>query len=451
MRKLLLITACAGLAIAQQTVNPYASAADVAAGEKLYRGRCGHCHGQSGEGGRGAVLNSGQFRRGGSDRELYQVIRFGIPNTEMPGAFSLPDVEVWRMVAYVKQLGRQGAQEPVFGDAAAGAAVYRKSACAQCHTIGGEGGFLGPDLTEIGAKRAVRHLRESLVNPSADIPLDYRSVAVLTKSGGTVSGIHLNEDEYSVHLRDINGNLRSFLKSEIKEVKLPRESLMPSYASMPKPDLENLVAYLAGLRAADESVVWRFDRLDNIGGHQTTILGHPKIIDTPLGKAVEFGGVEDALFIDNHPLAGATAFTIEAIFRPDGGEREQRWLHLSEVDPKTGADTDNRMLFEIRVAGDQWYLDSYNQSGTESKALMNRTALHKLGVWHHVATVYDGKELRNYVDGALEGAAPVRLTPHGPGRTSVGVRINRVYYFKGAVHAARFTRRALAPSEFLSR
>src|SRR5206468_12438839 len=66
-----------------------------------------------------------------------------------------------------------------------------------------------------------------------------------------------------------------------------------------------------------------------------------------------------------------STFTWEAVFRPDGGQTEQRWFHLSEQDP-TGADTANRMLFELRVAGDQWCLDSYHQSGTESKALLNR-------------------------------------------------------------------------------
>jgi Concanavalin A-like lectin/glucanases superfamily len=198
-----------------------------------------------------------------------------------------------------------------------------------------------------------------------------------------------------------------------------------------------------------ESVMWTFDRLENIGGHKTTVLGQPKVIDSPAGKAVEFDGVDDALFIDNHPLAGAKTFTWEAIFRPDGGQREQRWFHLSEKDPQTGADIDNRMLFEIRVVDNQWYLDSFIQSGTESKALMNRQALHPLGKWYHVASVYDGQEFRNYVDGVQEGSAQIRLAPHGPGHTSVGVRINKVFYFKGAVRLARFTRRALSPSEFL--
>jgi hypothetical protein len=207
----------------------------------------------------------------------------------------------------------------------------------------------------------------------------------------------------------------------------------------------------AGLRRGPQGdmTVWTFDRLKNIGGHKTTVLGQPKVIDSPVGKAVEFDGIDDALFIDNHPLAGAATFTWEAIFRPDGGEREQRWFHLAEQDPATGADTDDRMLFEIRVADKSWFLDSHIQSGAASKTLMNRTSLHPLGAWYHVASVYDGKEFRNYVDGVREGAGEVELAPHGPGHTSVGVRINKVFYFKGAVHLARFTRRALSTAEFL--
>ena len=376
----------------------------------------------------------------------------------MPGAGNLTDMEVWRMVGYVQQLGRRGASEPITGDAAAGAAVYANAACAQCHSIDGRGGYLGPDLSDIGARRAVRHLRQSIADPNADIPLDYRPVTVVDAKGTSTSGIHLNEDEYSIHLRDVAGNLRSFMKRELKNITLPRESLMPAYPALTGADLENLVAYLASLTPTRvtprpqpaEAVVWTFDRLDNIGGHKTTVLGEPRIIDSPEGRAVEFDGVDDALVIDSHPLAGATAFTWEAVFRPDGGEPQPRWFHLSEQDPATGADTDNRMLFEIRIVGGEWYLDSHYQTGAAFKTLMNRDARHPLGAWYHVASVYDGKEFSNYVNGVRQGGGEARLGPHGPGHTSVGMRINKVFYFKGAVRLARFTRRALSPSEFLA-
>jgi hypothetical protein len=189
--------------------------------------------------------------------------------------------------------------------------------------------------------------------------------------------------------------------------------------------------------------VWTFDRLDRLGRHPTTVLGSPRVVDTPIGKAVEFDGIDDALFVETHPLAGAKTFTWEAIFRPDGGEREQRWFHLQE----TGSE--NRMLFEIRVAGDRWFLDSYNFSTTGNRTLMNRNSLHPLGAWYHVAAVYDGTRFSNYVNGAQDGSVEAELSPQGPGRTSIGVRINQLFYFKGAVHSARFTRRALSPGEFL--
>lgn len=199
---------------------------------------------------------------------------------------------------------------------------------------------------------------------------------------------------------------------------------------------------------APSQEVWTFDRLDRIGGHPTTVQGHPKVVETPVGKAVEFNGVDDGLTIAVHPLAGAAAYTWEAVFRPDGGNAEQRWFHLEE-NPATGVDTDNRMLFEIRVIDGRWCLDAFNRSSSGQKALLNRQNLHPLGAWYHVAAVYDGKEFRSYVDGVQDGAAPVQLAPQGAGQTSVGVRMNKVYYFKGAVRMARFTRRALAPSEFL--
>jgi len=209
---------------------------------------------------------------------------------------------------------------------------------------------------------------------------------------------------------------------------------------------------LAGLGPAFQTgqQTWTFDNLENIGGHRTTVLGRPRVIDTPLGRAVEFDGVSDGLMVDVHPLAGAATFTWEAIFRPDGGNAEQRWFHLEET-PPVGAAESNRMLFEIRVIDGRWCLDAFIKTGAASKALLDRTRLYSLGAWHHVAAVYDGKEFRSYVDGMLDGSAPIQLSPQAPGRTAVGMRLNKVYYFKGAVRSARFTRRALTSFEFLKR
>ena len=57
--------------------------------------------------------------------------------------------------------------------------------------------------------------------------------------------------------------------------------------------------------------------------------------------------------------------------------------------------------------------------------------------------------LRNYVDGILQGEAAVHLEPQKAGKTSIGVRFNKVNYFKGAIRSARMTPRALNPDEFI--
>lgn len=202
--------------------------------------------------------------------------------------------------------------------------------------------------------------------------------------------------------------------------------------------------------SASREQTWRFDRLDKIGGHPTHVLGAPRVIETQYGKAVQFNGVDDGLFVDNHPLAGASAYTWEVIFRPDAdGAQAQRFFHLQEQDPATGQDTNNRMLFEIRIVDGQWCLDSFASSGASDRTLLNCKLLHPLGRWYRVTAVYDGKMLRNYVDDELEGEGPLQLTPQMPGHSSIGVRINKVYWFKGAILMARMTPRALAPDEFL--
>lgn len=195
---------------------------------------------------------------------------------------------------------------------------------------------------------------------------------------------------------------------------------------------------------------WRFNRTDEIGGFRTQVLGNPLVIDTEYGKAVEFDGLSDGIFVPDHPLAGASTYTWEVIFRPDtGGAQAQRFFHLQEQDPATGADTKNRMLFEIRIVDGQWCLDSFASSSDSNRTLLNCKLLHPLDRWYRVTAVYDGHTLRNYVGDELQGEGSLDLKPQLPGHSSVGVRINKVYWFKGAILVARMTPRALKPEEFL--
>lgn len=204
-------------------------------------------------------------------------------------------------------------------------------------------------------------------------------------------------------------------------------------------------------RPAARQTVWTFDRLSDIGGERTMVEGGPALIDSPYGQAVLFDGVDDALFIDRHPLAGAQTFTFEALFRPDGGAFEQRWFHLAEEAPAGQPPSQTRFLFEIRVVGDRWYLDAFTRGPGYNHTLIFPERLYPCGQWFHVAQTFDGATYRAYVDGVLQGQAPLAFTPQGPGRASVGCRMNRVNFFKGAVRQARFTHAALTPERFTIR
>jgi putative heme-binding domain-containing protein len=230
-------------------VNPFTSESDVRAGAALFQTHCTYCHGSLGEGGRGADLTAGVYRHGGRDAELYASVRNGIPGTEM-APVRVSDDEVWKMVAFVKGLGSKGLLEKAPGDPAAGRLIYQKSGCANCHRIESEGGNLGPELTDIGRRRGLKFLAESLVKPEADIAVAYRALQVVLKSGQTVTGMRLNRDDLSIQLRDSRDNLRSFLMQNVEDVRYDKPSMMPAYASMNPTDRENLIAYLHSLKGS---------------------------------------------------------------------------------------------------------------------------------------------------------------------------------------------------------
>ena len=194
-----------------------------------------------------------------------------------------------------------------------------------------------------------------------------------------------------------------------------------------------------------KQVVWNIDKLDSIGGHETTVLGSPKVIETASGKAVEFDGKGDGLFVDTHPLAGAEAFTVEVIFKPyPDGLKEQRFFHMQENG------SEDRVMFETRLTDDnRWFLDTFIKSGPGEYTMFAEDFKHPLGPWYHAAIVMDGKTFRHYVNCNLELSEEVEFTPQLAGKTSLGVRLNKVFWYKGAIRKTRFTPKALSPAEFL--
>lgn len=188
---------------------------------------------------------------------------------------------------------------------------------------------------------------------------------------------------------------------------------------------------------------WLMANLLSENSSKLTINGKPKIVDSPYGEAVYFNGIDDAFFLNEMPLNSLQEFTVEMIFNPDvNGIFEQRVLHIGE----SRAD---RMLLEIRSVDSNWYFDGYAVSETNKKALANEKLVHPLGKWHHVAFVVTPNSLTTYVNGKQELQEPFSFLPIKTGQTSIGVRLNKVSWFKGAIYKIRITPRQIKPNEFI--
>jgi cytochrome c oxidase cbb3-type subunit III len=239
-----------------------ANAEELEKGRKLFAGHCVQCHGPKGEGDRGPTLVQPKLPRASDDASLLRIVRGGIPGTEMPRP-SLKPGEAPYVAAYVKSLG-QLPMEPVPGDPIKGAELVKtKGACQSCHTINGQGLAIGPDLSDIGRRRSVAFLRRSLLEPGAEVPqsfnayrteismpLNFLFIRARTTDGKEYAGVRVNEDAFSIQIRDLTGRIHSFFKSELSElVKDKGQSPMPAYAGVFSPaELDDVVAYLVSLR-----------------------------------------------------------------------------------------------------------------------------------------------------------------------------------------------------------
>ncbi|MBZ5607645.1 MAG: c-type cytochrome [Acidobacteriia bacterium] len=244
--------------------NPLASnRSNIERGRHHFADNCGICHGFNAQGGdKGPSLNTGQFRHGSTDAELYSTITHGVPGTVMPGN-ALPPEQVWAIITYLRSK-IVAARSKIDGNAQAGEKTFWSSdKCARCHMVAGRGGTLGPDLTRIGATRTVQYLTEKVRDPNKEltkgmhepngdyvVPISNGTVVVVTKAGQRITGVPRNEDTFSIQMLGTDNEIHLFLKSDLKEVMHEEKSLMPSYneALLSDIQLRDLLAYLATLR-----------------------------------------------------------------------------------------------------------------------------------------------------------------------------------------------------------
>jgi hypothetical protein len=187
--------------------------------------------------------------------------------------------------------------------------------------------------------------------------------------------------------------------------------------------------------------IWTLDSIKSVGGHAPAeVLGAPQVLAPPSGPGIHFNGASDGLILPVNPIKGWPQFTLEALFKPEsGGPEEQRFLHLQD-------EQTNRALMEIRLTNAGWALDTFLYTPQSQCALLDRTKLHPADRWTWVAMVYENGNMTSYVDGQKELEGKVAFVPMTDGKISLGVRQNKVYWFKGVIREVRFHPVAVAPA-----
>jgi putative heme-binding domain-containing protein len=131
------------------------------------------------------------------------------------------------------------------GDPVAGRKVF-KNLCAQCHTIFGEGGKVGPDITANG-RASFDQLLSNVFDPSLVIGTDYQVSTVVTKDGRNLTGLVVENNERRVVIRMPGDSQETVPRNNVEYTRLSKLSMMPEGVEnvFSKKDLCDLFAFLS--------------------------------------------------------------------------------------------------------------------------------------------------------------------------------------------------------------
>ena len=216
-------------------------------GRSTFNSVCAACHGLDGRGSDKAVnIAAGAGARGLSDAQLTGIISNGIPGTGMPAFRTLSQSQLRALVGYLRVLQGKGEARAVSGDAKHGREIFfGKGECSSCHSVAGEGGFLGPDLTDYAARASAEVVRNEIVRAPRVPAHGYRSAVVTMTNGERLEGLIRNEDNFSMQLQTADGNFHLLKKTEVQSCE-HRDGLMPTNyrERLSDTELNDLVSFL---------------------------------------------------------------------------------------------------------------------------------------------------------------------------------------------------------------
>jgi putative heme-binding domain-containing protein len=155
------------------------------------------------------------------------------------GRIRATPAETQQQIRRLQELVRGGR-----GDLAAGRSVFTKN-CATCHTLFGEGGSAGPDLT--GYERTnLDFMLTAIADPSAAIREEFTNFAVFTTDGRTLSGLIQDQNTRTVTLRGVDNQTTLVNRDQIESLRALPISLMPDglMTKLNDQEIRDLFAYL---------------------------------------------------------------------------------------------------------------------------------------------------------------------------------------------------------------
>ncbi|WP_375445827.1 HEAT repeat domain-containing protein [uncultured Fibrella sp.] len=144
-------------------------------------------------------------------------------------------------------------QDALFGgDRQAGRRYFMTNStgqCVRCHAIGGQGGEVGPPLTNIGNVLTRDQLLQALIEPSARLSPGYGTVMLTLADGQTVSGILMQESDSELVLKTTEAEPLKVAVSRVKKRENMPSSMPPMGYLLSKREIRDVVEFLANLKS----------------------------------------------------------------------------------------------------------------------------------------------------------------------------------------------------------
>lgn len=233
----------------------------------LFDAACSPCHGGGASGGRAPALAGARFSHGDEDSEIFANIQNGVPGTEMGEHKALPAQDIWRLVAYLRDVSGRGEQagaakvavpEPAAASIRGEAVFYGPGECANCHEINGRGSSAAADLSSVGIN-STQFIRERMHATAAGSSAALRYVQAELPNGKTVYGLLREEDSMTIHLLQPDASVLMLDRRSLRGLQISTKTVGDLDRRLSGADIDDLVAFLSRQRrrAVDTAIAPR--------------------------------------------------------------------------------------------------------------------------------------------------------------------------------------------------